>query len=95
MSRTLIARDLELNFGRTIPALASIADLSILEISSRTAKARQSWSVILKVRQILCFVNVGSYLDAREQKLCISALRCVGKGNQPVPPSVLETHSTM
>ena len=48
----LIARDpgLTLNIGRPISALASIADLSVLEISSRTAKARQSWSVIAKVR---------------------------------------------
>lgn len=39
-----------LRLGCIVLALASIADLSILEISSRTAKARQSWSVILKVR---------------------------------------------
>ena len=32
-----------------IIALASIADLSVLEISSRTVRARQSWSTILKV----------------------------------------------
>jgi hypothetical protein len=31
-------------------ALASVADLSILEISSRTASSSRSWSIILKVR---------------------------------------------
>lgn len=42
--------ELMLRLGCIILALASIADLSILELSSRTAKARQSWSVILKVQ---------------------------------------------
>lgn len=43
------------SFGFRGEALASIADLSILEISSRTAKARQSWSVILKGPETLFF----------------------------------------
>ena len=30
-------------------ALASMADLACLEISSRTARSRESWSVIVKV----------------------------------------------
>lgn len=31
-------------------ALASIADLCCLEISSRTARSRESWSLIIKVQ---------------------------------------------
>lgn len=30
-------------------ALASMADLSCMEISSRTARSRESWSIIVKV----------------------------------------------
>ena len=45
-----VTETLEFNLSPTTPALASIADLSVLEISSRTVKARQSWSAIFKVR---------------------------------------------
>lgn len=40
-------------FGFRGEALASISDLSILEISSRTQKSRQSWSIILRGTQSL------------------------------------------
>ncbi|CCL98575.1 uncharacterized protein FIBRA_00576 [Fibroporia radiculosa] len=40
-------------FGFRGEALASAADLSCLEISSRTARSRESWSVILKGRAVL------------------------------------------
>ena len=48
--RTSVAWDLDLSLDCITLALASIADLSVLEVSSRTARARQSWSTILKVR---------------------------------------------
>ncbi|KAF8559172.1 hypothetical protein OG21DRAFT_1403956 [Imleria badia] len=40
-------------FGFRGEALASMADLSCLEISSRTAKSRESWSVIVKAGKSL------------------------------------------
>ncbi|KAG9218816.1 hypothetical protein CCMSSC00406_0001070 [Pleurotus cornucopiae] len=40
-------------FGFRGEALASAADLACLEISSRTAKSKQSWSIILKVLYLL------------------------------------------
>jgi DNA mismatch repair protein MLH3 len=38
-------------------ALSSMAELCCLEISSRTSQSRESWSVILKVRECACCVN--------------------------------------
>lgn len=38
-------------------ALASAADLSCLEISTRTARSRESWSVILKVGDCLGVID--------------------------------------
>ena len=87
-----IAQDPELTY---LPALASVADLSILEISSRTAKARQSWSVILKVRKRRSqFAAVSLPTTARPRMFYTSALPHAGTDNQPVLQSASGMHST-
>lgn len=42
---------------RLFIALSSMAELCCLEISSRTSRSRESWSVILKVRECVCCAN--------------------------------------
>lgn len=77
-------------------ALASAADVSCLEISSRTARSRESWSVILKVRTSdTCLYRLLSQPSYRKTRHSITARHSDGAENQQGLSSLCGMHSTM
>ncbi|KIY49467.1 hypothetical protein FISHEDRAFT_65439 [Fistulina hepatica ATCC 64428] len=89
-------------FGFRGEALSSAADLCCLEVSSRTSKSRESWSVILKARlRICCYHGKCLYQGPsvrwrRESPGTVVCVRDafynlpVRRMSHPSPPRVLE-----
>jgi|SRR5882762_3547957 len=73
---------------RTCVALSSAADLSCLEISSRTSRSRESWSIILKVeimKFLYSYVYISNLIDlCREGKPSITVRLFAGVESKQV-----------
>lgn len=82
--------------GKYPLALASVADLCCLEISSRTRHSTESWSIILKVCHIQFIAyNETDFLVIRVDNYCMVAHPFAGAGERQEPPFPSETYSIM
>jgi len=77
-----------------VPALASAAQISCLEIASRSARARTTWSIIKKVDSS-SHILVTSLLVYRPTSYYIRAKLFVGEGKLQALLSVWRTYSLM